>query len=310
VSFIVVDWGTSRFRAYIVKDGAIIDRAVSDEGISVLKAGEHQGVFQRHCAHWLKAEPDTPVLLVGMVGSREGWVEAPYAACPAGPSDIAGALIPVDLGDGRSGYIVPGLCCEPHPGAVDVIRGEETLVLGTGVTDGLVCLAGTHSKWIDMREGRIGRFATYFTGEMYALLRHHSMIGRPATEPEDPSGFALGLEAAERNSGAEGCRVGLLHLIFGARAATVTRRLSPAALGPYISGLLIGDEVNSAFSLFHKPEILTLVGAPHRTDLLSEALRGHGVRTMFKVTEEVLIRGLYKIIGHLDLADPASGRTP
>jgi 2-dehydro-3-deoxygalactonokinase len=310
VRFIVVDWGTSRFRAYIVQDGAIVDRAVSDEGISVLKSGAHQGVFQRHCARWLKAEPDAPVLLVGMVGSREGWVEAPYAICPAGPSDIACALIAVDLGEGRRGHIVPGLCCEPQPGAVDVIRGEETLVLGTGVTDGLVCLAGTHSKWVEMRSGRIERFATYFTGEMYALLRHHSMIGRPATEPEDPSGFALGLEAAERNSGAGGHRVGLLHLIFGARAATVTRHLSPAALGPYISGLLTGDEINSAFSLFPKPEMLTLVGARHRAELLSEALKRHGVQTVFKASEDVLIRGLHTILGHLDRADPASGRTP
>ena len=214
---IVADWGTTRFRAYLVEDGATVDRVASDEGVSALKAGEHQGVFRRHCGRWLDAEPDAPVLLVGMVGSREGWVEAPYAACPAGADDIARALIDVELGGGRRGHIVPGLCCEPQPGAVDVMRGEETLVLGTGVADGLVCLPGTHPKWVEMKGGRVARFATYFTGELYALLRHHSMVGRPATEPEDPAGFALGLEAAERNGCAAVQRVGLLHLIFGAR---------------------------------------------------------------------------------------------
>jgi len=298
--FIVADWGTSRFRAYVVEDGAIVDRVASDEGVSALKSGEHAGVFRRHCGPWLEANPDAPVLLVGMVGSREGWVEAPYATCPAGADDIARALMAVDLGDGRRGHIVPGLACEPQPGAVDVMRGEETLVLGTGVADGLVCLPGTHPKWVEMLGGRIERFATYFTGEMYALLRHHSMVGRPATEPEDPAGFALGLEAAQRNRCGAERRVGLLHLIFGARAATVTRRLSPAALGPYLSGLLTGDEIDGAFSLFDKPATLTVVGALHRAELFAQALSRHGVETVFKAPEEALIEGLRRIVGRLD----------
>ena len=196
-----------------------------------------------------------------MVGSREGWIEAPYAHCPAAPADVARATIAVDLGEGRSGRIVPGLSCAPAPGAVDVMRGEETLAFGAGVEDGLICLVGTHPKWVEMRGGRVQRFATYLTGEMYALLRHHSMVGRPATEPEDPGGFELGLAAAERNGGAG--RVGLLHLLFGARAATVTGRLPPAALGPYISGLLTGDEINGAFAQFEKPEALTVIADAH-----------------------------------------------
>ena len=129
-----------------------------------------------------------------MVGSREGWVEAPYAACPAGADDIARAVIDVELGGGRRGHIVPGLCCEPQPGAVDVMRGEETLVLGTGVAGtrtGL--LAGTHPKWVEMKGGRVARFATYFTGELYALLRHHSMVGRLRRSPKIPQASPWGL---------------------------------------------------------------------------------------------------------------------
>ena len=89
---------------------------------------------------------------------------------------IAQALVPVDLEKGRQGYIIPGLFCELAPGAADVMRGEETLALGAGVGNGLICSAGTHPKWIEMKSGRIERFATYMTGEMYALLREHSMI--------------------------------------------------------------------------------------------------------------------------------------
>jgi 2-dehydro-3-deoxygalactonokinase len=294
--FIVVDWGTTRFRAYLVDGTAIVDRVESEEGVSALSAGQHQAVFQKRCDPWLEEAPDLPVALVGMVGSREGWVEAPYAHCPAGPHDIARGMIEVDLGGGRIGHIVPGLACEPAAGAVDVMRGEETLALGSGVDDGLICLAGTHPKWVEMKDGRIARFATYFTGEMYALLRHHSMVGRPAAEPEDPAGFELGLAAAKRNSGRPGGRVGLLHLIFGARAATVTGRLPAAALGPYLSGLLTGDEINGALSQFRTPETLTVIAERPRGELFTKALARHGVGAVVKPPVEALVAGLGRIL--------------
>ena len=294
--FILADWGTSRFRAFVVDDGRIVDRVSSDEGISALREGQHRDVFLKHCRPWLEREPDAPVALVGMVGSKEGWRMAPYAQCPAGPEEIARAMIEVEIGEGRKGRIVPGLSCEPQAGAVDVMRGEETLCLGAGVIDGLVCLPGTHPKWVEMKHGRVGRFATYFTGEMYALLRHHSMVGRPATEPEDPAGFERGLEAAERNSGRSGARVGLLHLIFGARAAAVTGRLPSAELGPYISGLLTGDEINGAFGLFDKPREVTAIGAEERVALFGRALARHGIAVVTKDPEEALVAGIARIL--------------
>ena len=101
--FIVADWGTTRFRGYLVENETILDQVSSDEGVSALQKGQHRDVFLRQCGPWLKAEPDAPVLLVGMVGSREGWVEAPYATCPAGPAEIAQALVPVDLGERPQG---------------------------------------------------------------------------------------------------------------------------------------------------------------------------------------------------------------
>ena len=292
--FILVDWGTTRVRAYLVEGETITDRVEADEGVSALSKGQHAGVFRRLCGPWLEGEPDLPVALVGMVGSREVWVEAPYATCPAAPADVARAMIEVDLGGGRSGHIVPGLSCEPSPGAVDVMRGEETLAFGAGVDAGLICLVGTHPKWVEMRGGRLHRFATYLTGEMYALMRHHSMVGRPATEPEDPAGFDLGLDAAERNAGAG--RVGLLHLLFGARAATVTRRLPPTALGPYISGLLTGDEINGAFSQFEKPESVTVIADGPRAEIFAKALARHGVRAAVKEPVEALVAGLGRIL--------------
>jgi 2-dehydro-3-deoxygalactonokinase len=294
--FIVADWGTTRFRGYLIENETIVDEVSSDEGVSALQAGQHRDVFMRRCGPWLEAEPDAPVLLVGMVGSREGWVMAPYAVCPAGPADIARAMIPVDLDQGRKAHIVPGLACEPAPGAYDVMRGEETLVLGSGVEDGIVCSPGTHPKWIDMRAGRIQRFATYMTGEMYALLREHSMIGRPATEPEDPRGFDLGLDAASRNGGDTGeRRVGLLHLLFGARAAVVSGHMATGLLGPYLSGLLTGDEINGALAQFGRPASVTILAAPPRANLYVHALARHGIAAQVRAPRQALIAGLARI---------------
>ncbi len=292
--FIVADWGTTRFRGYLIENETILDQVSSNEGVSALQKGQHRDVFLRQCGHWLKAEPEAPVLLVGMVGSREGWVEAPYATCPAGPAEIAQALAPVDLESGRKGYIIPGLFCEPSPGAADVMRGEETLVLGAGIENGLICSAGTHPKWIEMKNGRIERFATYMTGEMYGLLREHSMIGRPATEPEDPKGFDLGMDAAERNSGEK--RVGLLHLLFSARASVVSGRMNSNLLAPYLSGLLTGDEINGALAQFGRPASVAILAAPERAELYVHALKRHGIKAETKDTLQALIAGLARIV--------------
>jgi 2-dehydro-3-deoxygalactonokinase len=290
--FVALDWGTSRCRAFLVDGAAIQDQASSDEGVSRLRAGEHAAVFSRLCGSWLAAEPDLPVVIAGMAGSREGWVEAPYAACPAGPADIAAAMIPVALPTGGIARIVPGLRFDgPH--GVDVMRGEETHLVGTGVADGLVCLPGTHCKWAEMRAGRIVRFATFMTGEMHALLREHSMIGRPAAEPADEAGFALGLEAAWDEQGRRG---GLLNLLFRARAATVAHSLPRERLGPYLSGLLTGDEISGALRLFGPPGEVTIVADRPRADHYVEALRRRGVETRVIAPRQTLLTGLRRLL--------------
>ena len=290
--FVALDWGTSRCRALLVDDATIIDRTDSDDGVSRLKPGEHPAVFSRLCGAWLAAEPSLPVVVAGMAGSREGWAEAPYVACPAGPAEIAAAMIPVPLPTGGAGRIVPGLRCDDARG-VDVMRGEETHLLGAGVEDGLVCLPGTHCKWAMMRGGRVERFATFMTGEMHALLGEHSMIGRPAAEPGDPNGFAHGLDDAWNEDGARG---GLLNLLFRARAATVARVLPPTRLGPYLSGLLTGAETAGALRLFGRPAAVTIVADAPRADLYVEALRRLAVEPRVVPPNVTFVTGLARIL--------------
>ena len=288
---LAVDWGTSRVRAHLVADGTALESRDAAEGVSRLRPGEHPGVFERLCGEWLAAEPGLPIILVGMVGSREGWFPAPYVRCPAGPAEIAAGLTTVDLGAGRRGFVTPGVSAAAHA-APDVMRGEETHLLGADVADGLVCLPGTHCKWARMEGGRIAGFATFLTGELYGLLREHSMVGRPAAEPADPAGFAEGLAAAE---GAEDSG-GLLRILFGARAATLTGRLAPTALGPYLSGLLTGFEIAGALRLFGRPDAVTIVADPPRAELYADALGRLGIATASRGQEETLLAGVTTVL--------------
>ncbi len=138
--------------------------------------------------------------MAGMVGSRNGWVEAPYAPLPASAADLRAQLIRIDRPDGGAAYIVPGVSAVID-GMGEVIRGEETLAIGSGVTDGVILSPGTHPKWIEMEGGRIRRFHTFLTGEFFAVLSDHSLLGRLMQDPvdaaEEKAGFERGLAMAD-----------------------------------------------------------------------------------------------------------------
>jgi 2-dehydro-3-deoxygalactonokinase len=240
---ILVDWGTSRFRAWLVdRAGQRLAAVQADDGIANVTDGVFGPVLMRHCGAWLAAAPALPVLMAGMIGSRNGWRDVPYAACPAGPADLAPRLGVVTRPDGGSACIVPGLM-GVFDGVADVMRGEETLTFGLDVTDGLVVLPGTHSKWVKVEGGRIVRFATFMTGELYAAFRDHTILGRLAGEVVDTGGFGRGLAAARRPGG-------LTHQAFAARADVLAGRMTAPEVAPFLSGLLIAQEVDAGRALF------------------------------------------------------------
>lgn len=256
MSMIGIDWGTSRFRAYrIGDDGTVLARREADLGVAALKPADFPTVLAREAGDWI-AESDGPVVLAGMVGSRQGWIEAPYLACPADAERIAASAMPVELPGGGRGWIVPGLIARDAQGRPDVLRGEETQLIGLmaalGDKPGTVCLPGTHSKWADVAGGTIRGFATHMTGEMYDLILNRSMIGRVAAEgPPDDRAFAAGVARGREGDG-------LLYQLFGARAAVLAGDLAGAALPSYLSGLLIGHEV---FTVAPPSEVHLLAGA-------------------------------------------------
>lgn len=278
-ALIGVDWGTSALRAYrIGKAGTILERHAAPAGIMTVVDGDFAGMLQRQIGAWL--EPGLPVLLSGMIGSRQGWLEAPYCPVPTTPAEIAQRLVrhpaEADL------HFVPGLAYDPGPAATDeapdVLRGEETQIMGAlalAAPAGWLVLPGTHSKWVQIAEGRICRFQTYMTGELYAVLRQHSILGRLMTgEDHEPAAFAAGLSYARSGRG------GLSAQLFSVRTLGLFERLPSHGLASYLSGLLIGREVLEATAQLTPAERaagVLLLGATSLAERYAEALSALGL---------------------------------
>jgi len=246
-SLISVDWGTSSFRALLSSErGEVIDQVETDSGILKVAPGEHERVLFLAVGGWCE-RTGAPIVMSGMIGARQGWVEAPYATCPAGLLDVASAMVTIRTTALGPVSVVPGMSVIDSHGAPDVMRGEETQVFGaltaSGAKEGLFVLPGTHSKWARVEDGRILSFATYMTGEVFAVLKRHSILGQLMVEDGVlGEGFDEGVRSA---AGLQ--RPGeLLHAIFMTRTLGLFDHLSPAKLSDYLSGLLIGAEIAAA----------------------------------------------------------------
>ncbi len=282
---IAIDWGTTRLRAFLLDaNGAVLGRINRPEGgMQNVSSGGFGAALQEAIAPWLQAYRDAPVVMAGMVGSRNGWREAPYAKTPASAADLARQMIKVDRADRGVASIIPGVIHEQN-GRFDVMRGEETLIFGCKTTDATIVLPGTHSKWAQVQGGKITRFATYMTGEMFALLKGQSILGRLALQPEDHRGFARGLAAARADGG-------LSHVLFSARADVLAGAMTGEAVGPYLSGVLIGAEIVGARAVFGQGAVVVVADGVLQ-ELYDEALKAFEIAAVFISPETALIQGL------------------
>jgi 2-dehydro-3-deoxygalactonokinase len=266
-----IDWGTTSFRAFrIARDGSIRDRRASPRGILNVPDNRFGETLREEIGPWLAAGDDH-VLLSGMIGSRQGWKEAPYLACPAGAPEIAAALteIPFDWGQVK---LVPGLATEDAAGVPEVMRGEETQIVGCLPAiggSGLACLPGSHSKWAHVEAGRIIGFTTHLTGEAFAALRGHTILARMMHDgATDPTVFDQGVA---RSGDADG----LLHHVFGARTLALTGRMAESATASYLSGILIGHEVRAALGA-QRDTVVEVIGTLELTALYARAIAACG----------------------------------
>ncbi len=285
-SFVSVDWGTSSFRAYLVVDGQVREKRATDKGILAIPAGGHAGALRDALGGW---RHEGPIVLSGMIGSRQGWKEAPYATCPARASDIAAACVRWDEpGIGRI-LLAPGLKTIDHDGVPDVMRGEEIQILGAmrafGVADGAFILPGTHSKRAIVRGGVIVAFNTFMTGEVFAALKGHTILARLMAEgASDGSGFKRGVKegAALKSAG------GLLHRLFATRTLGLFDLLPPPELADYLSGLLIGAELAESLSTA-APEAY-VIGSGALSTRYAQAAKALGFR-LIPAPEDCVVLG-------------------
>ncbi len=294
-----LDWGTTSLRAYLFDPGGrVLERREAPCGVQSIRDGRFREAFEELCAQWIAGEPGLPVIACGMIGSRQGWREAPYVATPAGFAELAAAVVPIDEVAGRAFRIIPGVSTVNRDspladdrGTHDVIRGEETQVFGAlsslGTGDALIVLPGTHSKWVRVRDRRIVAFRTYMTGELYAVLARHSILGRLFAPEHAPEHAQNGLEGAAAPAFADGLAraaadpAGITALLFSVRAEALFDRYRPEALPAYLSGLLIGVEIAHAAARFAPPDseapIVAIVGSDELVRRYSIALARAGL---------------------------------
>lgn len=244
-ALIAVDWGTSSWRgALLDASGRVIEERAAQRGILGVAPGAFETTWRELCAGWLD-DPALPCLISGMAGSRQGWVEAPYAPCPAGFAELAASVIWIDVPEGRRLGMAPGLSAM-HDGLPDVMRGEEVQIFGAarllGLSEGLFVLPGTHSKWARLADSQVTGFHTRMTGELYALLRGQSILSRlmpsAQTDEFDEAAFRRGVRTAQDGD--------VLSLLFSARTLGLFSQMAAQALPSYLSGLLIGEEFRAA----------------------------------------------------------------
>jgi 2-dehydro-3-deoxygalactonokinase len=325
---IALDWGTTSLRAYkLAEGGQVLEQRSLSTGIMQLPrapgiiAGREcsdgfELAFHEACGDWLDAQPGLPVIACGMVGSAQGWREAAYRETPANVASLGNSLQTVRSLRGVDVHIVPGVI--QRSALPNVMRGEETQVLGVlqnlageAGTDLLIGLPGSHSKWVEVADGCIAHFDTFMTGEIFAVLSEHSILGRTQQRGAafDGDAFDRGVQVALSVDG----ETGPLSTVFSARSLGLTGALSAAAQADYLSGLLIGHELFALAAVqrrrrnsVHLPSII-LIGNAQLCARYSRALDATGF-TRVILAEQATERGLWQLALAAGLVSPAVSR--
>ncbi len=329
---IALDWGTSSLRAYrLGAAGQVLElrslpwgvmklpQVVLRKNFEVDETAPFELAFEEACGDWIRGAPHAPVIAAGMVGSRQGWREAPYLSLPIAVDQIGSTLSTVHSRGGQTVHIVPGLI--ENSALPNVMRGEETQVIGAlsmldaGNTPSeiLIVLPGSHSKWVQVRlqhrevQSHIEHFHTFMTGEVYAALCDHTILGRSMqtsdVNGDDHAAFDRGVLVAQTPAG----RAGVLSTIFSTRTLGLTGVLDGADQREYLSGLLIGHEIAALQALLaeqaHQPSRVILVGDAALCGRYTRALRAYGLDQV-EVAAQATERGLWQLAKAAGLLGP------
>jgi 2-dehydro-3-deoxygalactonokinase len=269
----------------------VIETRSTPKGILAVENGNFSAALEAGAGDWIAADAG-PVVMSGMIGSRQGWLEVPYCVCPAGFAEIAAGMRKVTW-TGGTAWIAPGLSCRDEAGIPDVMRGEEVQILGAldqlGPGTHSVCLPGTHSKWVEVRDGRIAGFSTHMTGEAFAVFKAHSILGRMMKDgTTDTAAFKDGVRRPADAGG-------LLHHLFGVRTRGLFGELTEAASASYLSGMLIGHEIRSAHGTQGRVHLLC---SAQLAEIYGLAFSELGIEAKILDPDSVT-RGLFRLAAYL-----------
>lgn len=296
--FIAVDWGTSRLRAFLCKvrpDGSL-KLVARSAGLGVSKSVlSFEATLMQCIKPWESEYGKLPVLMSGQIGSSIGWKETPYLACPISPQELAKSCVRFQC-EGYDISIIPGLSCQLENDNYDCMRGEELQILGwlqlaeeNQVGQHLICLPGTHTKWVLVEDGKIKLFKTALTGELFDLITNHSVLIQEKSTSFSQTAFDSG--AAFTLNSEMGS---FIHGLFSVRSRQLFGQLSASEATSYLSGLLIGSDIRAAMNATEwnlaKMHKVSIIGAPHLSRCFSSVLQKQSISTeICKVTTTTLL---------------------
>jgi len=297
-NLIALDWGLSSFRAYHLDDrGSVLQRLSSDSGILTIEGDGFEQCLRQQLQKIDGVASETAIIASGMITSRQGWCETPYVTCPASLVDLARGLLSIEIRDYGKIWFVPGVNqISPDP---DIMRGEETQLAGMQSGQGLTAiLPGTHSKWAQLKDAEITRFKTFMTGELYAILIKHSILGKTSGSSWSDDFFREGVRKGfafrEENKG-------LLSELFQVRVQTIMGAIPDEFVASHVSGLLLGCEVADALhSGFESAGKKQIVGEERLARLYKMALSECGLDAGI-VRDDLAAIGLFRIAGKAEL---------
>ena len=292
VDWVAIDWGTSNLRAWgIAADGNVAFSRSSPKGMGKLTREDYPAALTELLDGVSGARSKLDIIVCGMAGARQGWLEAPYLEAPTDLRHLLAGAVQPTMPNGFAVSILPGVC--QKAGADNVMRGEETQLLGLASLrpgySGVVCMPGTHSKWAQLDGTRIERFATAMTGELFEIISTHSVLRHSLTGPLDGPGRAEGF--------ATGSQAGLdrpqdlLGQLFQVRAGSLLSGRAPDWCAGFLSGLLIGTEIGSNRHLIGA-EPVPLIGSAALCALYADVLAQAGATGIPVDATDVVLAGL------------------
>ena len=292
--WIAADWGTTHMRAWAIgEEDNVLAFRESNEGMKDLQQNEFEPVLLKLIESWLDDTKVTTVMACGMVGSKQGWAETPYLKTPCVPIDNQQLTIATTKDNRIKVNFVPGVM---QNNSADIMRGEETQIAGfinkNPDFNGVVCLPGTHTKWVNVKEGQITSFKTFMTGELFGVISNHTLIRHSISiKGWNQAGFEAGIHEGFNNPGS------IASDLFSLRAESIVNDLDRDQARSTLSGLLLGVELNGA-QTFWKNSNVIIIGSQLLSNNYHQGLIILGDQSQLFSLETATLSGLSRELNY------------